>query len=161
MISYFIFGIISITTVYYILRLKKQHQKELKEVDCWKDNIMKHREVLIKEQSTIIKMQENILFHISDGIHNFGGAYFVGKNENFDTWMSSNTRTIEAKYFSNLNRFFSISRTLARNISENLYSKEEYEEILKFIQEDFHDYFHNGAKDLDLEKYNKLIMIKC
>ena len=66
MISYYIFGIIAIGTVYYILRLKRQHLKELKEVDCWKDNIMKRREVLIEEQSTIIAMQKNILFHISD-----------------------------------------------------------------------------------------------
>lgn len=162
MISYYIFGIIAVATVYYILKLKRQHKKALDKVDCWKDELIKRKEEQIKEQNTIIKMQENILFHISDGIHNFGGGYFMEKNENFDTeyyknWMSSNTRTIETKYFNKLNMFFSYSRLLARNISKNLYSKEEYEEILKFIQQDFHDYFHKGAIDLDLEKYSKLI----
>lgn len=151
MISYYIFGIIAIGTVYYILRLKRQHLKELKEVDCWKDDIMKHREVLIKEQSTIIKMQENILFYIADETHTLGSVMFMKmkKNEN-----------IEVKYFENFTMFFSYSRTLARNMSKNLYSEEEYKEILKFIQNDFYFYFHGGAKDLDLEKYYKLIMIK-
>lgn len=149
MISYFIFGIISITTVYYILRLKKQHQKALDEVDWWNNEIIKQKVIYIQEQSTIIAMQKNILFHISDGIHNFGSMMLRIENEN-----------IEAEYFNKLNRFFSISRTLAINLSKDLYSKEEYKEILKFIQQDFHDYFHGGAKHLDLEKYYKLIMIK-
>lgn len=148
MISYFIFGIISITTVYYILRLKKQHQKALDEVGFWKDKIIKRKEIFIKEQSTIIAMQKNILFHISDGIHNFGSMMLRIEDKN-----------IETKYFNKLNRFFSISRTLALNVSKDLYSEEEYKEILKFIQEDFHDYFHGGAWDLDLEKYYKLIMV--
>lgn len=151
MISYYIFGIIAIATVYYILRLKRQHKKEIKEVDCWKDELLKRREECIKEQSTIIEMQENILFYIADETHTLGSVMFMKmkKNEN-----------IEVKYFENFTMFFSYSRTLARNMSKNLYSEEEYKEILKFIQNDFYFYFHGGTKDLDLEMYYKLIRKK-
>lgn len=93
----------------------------------------------------IIYMQKEILFYISDGIHNFGDKILIG-NENIDE-----------KYIDNIRTFFAFSRWLSENLSKNLYSEEEYEKILKFIQKDFHDYFHHISKELDLQKFIKLV----
>ncbi len=67
-------------------------------------------------------MQKNILFHISDGIHNFGSMMLKIEDKN-----------IETKYFNKLNRFFSISRTLALNVSKDLYSEEALSEKLDML----------------------------
>ena len=99
----------------------------------------------VRKLSKIIQMQKEILFYISDGIHNFGAKMYI-KNEN-----------IEAKYFDDIRRFFASSRWLSENLSKNLYSHEEYVEILNFIQKDFHDYFHHISKELDLQRYIVLV----
>lgn len=146
MMSYFIFGIILVMVVYYVRKLKKLHKQVVYETFLSKKREEKEIENYIKEKNRIIHMQRDILFYISDGIHNFGSMFFREGSEN-----------IEKEYFDNLRIFFSNSRWLSENLSKGLYSKEEYEEILKFIQEDFHDYFHNANKELNLKKFYTLI----
>lgn len=142
MMNYLIFGIVIATVAYYLAR-----KYYLMAIDIYlcKEAEQKEMENKLEEKNKIIQMQKEILFYISDGIHNFGAKMYI-KNEN-----------IEAKYVDDIRRFFASSRWLSENLSKNLYSHEEYVEILNFIQKDFHDYFHHISKELDLQKYIVLV----
>jgi hypothetical protein len=141
--NYLIFGIVIAIVVYYMAR--KYYLRLINEINFCDEKEQKEMENKLEEKNKIIQMQKEILFYISDGIHNFGNKMYI-KNGN-----------IEAKYFDDIRRFFAYSRWLSENLSKNLYSHEEYVEILNFIQKDFHDYFHHISKELDLKKYIALV----
>ncbi len=143
MMNYLIFGIVIAIVVYYMAR--KYYLRLINEINFCDEKEQKEIEEKIEKQNNIIQKQKEILFYISDGIHNFGNEMY-SKNEN-----------IEAKYFDDIRRFFAYSRWLSENLSKNFYSQKEYEEILNFIQKDFHDYFHHISKELDLQKYIALV----
>ncbi len=141
--SYLLIGIIISTVAYYIAR--KYYLKAIDEINFCKEKEQKEIEGKIEELNKIIHKQKEVLFYISDGIHNFGDKIYF-KNVN-----------IEAKYYDDIRTFFTFSRWLSDNISRNSYSEEDYEKILNFIQKDFHDYFHHISKELDLQKYIALV----
>ena len=62
----------------------------------------------------------------------------------------------------NIGLFFAITKGLTRQNEECSgcfpYTEEEKTKILDFIKNDFSDYCHYDKKNLDLEKYSKLIL---
>jgi len=89
-----------------------------------------------KKQEKIIDQQNAVMFYISDGIHNIH-KYNIDKEIIGD--------------------FFAVTRTLCSNIEIGNYDDFEYEKILDFIKNDWHDYCHGRFKNLNIKKYEALI----
>lgn len=99
--NYLIFGIVIAIVVYYMAR--KYYLRLINEINFCDEKEQKEMENKLEEKNKIIQMQKEILFYISDGIHNFGNKMYI-KNGN-----------IEAKYFDDIRRFFAYSRWLSEN----------------------------------------------
>lgn len=90
--------------------------------------------------------QKEILYWISDGIHNIG-------SESHQKELGYNKK----EFKKNIGRFFSITRVLADNLKDERYDKSEMNEILEFIKDDFGSYCHYLTKELDLDRYTALV----
>lgn len=94
----------------------------------------------------MIDYQKQVLYWISDGIHNIGSENNQ-KNFEYD----------KKEFKKKIGRFFSITRVLTEGIKNEEYTENELADILNFIKDDFGNYCHYLAKDLDLNKYAILV----
>lgn len=101
----------------------------------------------LSKKNNLIAYQKEILYWISDGIHNIG-------NENYQ----KNFEYDKKEFSKKIGSFFSITRVLTENIKNEIYTENELTDILNFIKDDFGNYCHYMSKDLDLDKYTILIV---
>ena len=107
-------------------------------------------------------MQLKILDYISDSLHNLGNDFF---KEN------SSIEIKNEDFMKKIGIFFIQTRVLSRNIQKDIqcgskfhnvildhyYSKEDYEKIIQYIENDLHDFCHYKSNELDSEKFWTLI----
>lgn len=150
--DYFLVGFVSVVITYFLC--KKVQKKEIEElllgVEHTEKCKLKSIEQSLSNKAATAFKQKEILYLISDGIHNIGKYY------------KENPSIEKDEFLKKLGNFFAMNRTLSQNIFEDNYSEDRYEKIVNFIEEDFHDFCHYKTQDLDCEKYWNLIFIdKC
>ncbi len=154
--EYVIIGFISTAVTYFLL--KKAHNREIKKLDL----IIESYDEKLSEKSEMLNMQLKILDYISDSLHNLGNDFF---KEN------SSIEIKNEDFMKKIGIFFIQTRVLSRNIQKDIqcgskfhnvildhyYSKEDYEKIIQYIENDLHDFCHYKSNELDSEKFWTLI----
>lgn len=143
-ISYLMLGIFSSAVTHYIT--KKRSNRVITELKNTIDFINKNQFSELGKKNNLIDYQKQVLYWISDGIHNIGSEHYQ-KNFEYD----------RKEFKKKIGRFFSITRVLADGIKNEEYTENELTDILNFIKDDFGNYCHYLAKDLDLNKYTILV----
>ena len=142
--EYFILALICIFGTYQFS--KRKQQKEIKKIFSYHNIDHKFINMNNLDQLRIMKMQKELIFHISDACHNIGSDFF-----------QENKILRNEAFVKEIGLFFAYTRRLSNNLYQGFYTKEQYEEIINFIKNDFYDFCHFTKKDLDLKKYYKLI----
>lgn len=94
----------------------------------------------------ITQRQKDILFWISDAVHNIGTEMY-----------KENSVHDENDFLKTIGSIFASTRTLTSNIEKGFYSDEEFNEILDFIKNDFNAFCHYRTDTLDINKYWSMI----
>lgn len=142
--EYFILALICVFGTYQFL--KRKQQKEIRKIFAYYNIDPKFIHMSNLDQLKTMKMQKELIFYISDACHNIGCDFF-----------QKNKTLRNEEFVKKIGLFFAYTRRLSDNLYLGFYTKEQYEEILNFIKNDFHDFCHFTKEDLDLKKYYKLI----
>ena len=144
-ITYLLIALFSSVATYYYFRKKNI------EIIAKLENVIEiNRKNCIDEvhrKNNLVYYQKEILYWISDGIHNIGSVSYQ-EELSYD----------KKKFKKEIGRFFSITRVLTEDIKNEEYTKNELDGILNFIKDDFGNYCHYLTKDLDLDKYANLVI---
>lgn len=143
-ITYLVIGVFSSAATHYLT--KKRSNRVIAELKNTIDFINKKQFDELGKKNNLIDYQKQVLYWISDGIHNIGSENNQ-KNFEYD----------KKEFKKKIGRFFSITRVLTEGIKNEEYTENELADILNFIKDDFGNYCHYLAKDLDLNKYAILV----
>ena len=144
-ITYLVVGVFSSAITHYLT--KKRSNRVITELKNTIDYINKKQFDELAKKNNLIDYQKKVLYWISDGIHNIGSEEHQ-KNFEYD----------KKEFKKKIGRFFSITRVLTEGIKNEEYTENELVDILNFIKDDFGNYCHYLAKDLDLNKYTILVI---